>query len=209
MSEEVLSRLAKHIRDRHLFFDRGHVARLAAFFFSKGAMAPFQIGHLFGQAADHLALRSSRLRVERVASCAEFRLLDVRRLGGFEASGGPHDRRMSGIDLESAIYRPLGSLRHIDHVSTGEAIGCAEFLIRDLMANRAGHAVGRKASAGRGTLAYGQMREHGAPSTGSPRLCCRHRHMTDRLRSRPSSPGGPEPRGARWPASTDRARSSP
>src|SRR5262245_43616090 len=93
------------------------------------------------------------------------------------AGGCPHDPRVSGLDLERAVFRPLAlGTGRIDHESPGKALPRPELLLTDLMAERTGHAIRRETVTAPFRVER-KMRENLAFAVVHLGLVASHRHM--------------------------------
>ncbi len=156
------------------------MTRLAASLGSKGAVPPLEVGDLFGERRRALSVRSERFGVERVAGRAEFGLLDVRGFGRRHPCSRVHDPRAARVDSEWTEDRRPGVGCRVDDEAAGEALGRAEALTADLMAERAGYAVSSQAPGVRSVSSHGQVREDLTVSAGRARHRSGHRHMARR-----------------------------
>ena len=145
------------------------------------AVQPLLIGHLFRQLADRPGPAASSACVKsvwQVAHSSESRMCVPS--VGLNVADEIITRGLAVLDLERTVDRPLaGWPRRVDLEAADEALALAEVVRRDLMADRAGHAVGGQAIAGL-RLDERQVREHFALVARELRFVPRGRHVADR-----------------------------
>ena len=171
----------QHGRNRRRI-NRRHVAILATLRLPVPALRPLQVRHLLGEPPlQRVAVVVVGGREERVAGGAELRLLDVRAMRRDESGGGGHHSREPLLDIveRAEERRAVGGRRGAgrDDVSAVEALVLAEVVRRDLMADRARHAIPRLGRLRRRRRRAAGVREHFAHSAIGPRGGARHRHV--------------------------------
>src|SRR5262247_2662757 len=119
---------------------------LAALLVSKLTCEPFLVGHLFRELSHDLTAGSQGLCDERVACGAKLGFANVLALGRpISAGRRPHNSVLSVFNLVGTILGALPfCLCGIDNEATCKALSGTEFFLRDLVTNRARHAVLRQ-----------------------------------------------------------------
>ena len=179
MPRNARTALAQHRGNWRVLLHLGHVAGLTTARFLVFAVQPLLIRDLFGELADHVALRVESLRQQRVARGAQFRGTHVLAFGRPERRRRPHDRRASFVDLERAVDMALpGQRLLVDLEAANEAVASAQILIRDLVAHRAGHTVVRQSIVQRIQVGR-EMRKRIPVAARKPGFVSHHRHVAD------------------------------
>ena len=148
---------------------------------AKRAVPPLEVRHLLGQRADDAPARLERLGVQRVAGGAQLRLPDVRRFGRTTPvaeciSAARPSSTSNGPNTGAAVPRWLGRTTK----PPDEALARAEAIGGNLMAERAGDAVGGQPCSLPAARPTADARTPAPRPPAARRRGARHRHVTDR-----------------------------
>src|SRR5215471_4955203 len=180
MMPSTQARLTKQGGHRGIGGHFGHVARLATGLVHVVTVQPLKVRHLLGKLAYAIALFVQSNGVKLVTCSAERGITNLRTLPGNEsAGGGPHNLLVARIDTVRPMLDMLALHGRVNDEVSDEALAVSEILFGNLVAYRAGDAVG---SLGIALLVHveGKMRKDATLLSREVRLVVRHWHVAMR-----------------------------